>query len=279
MDGTATTTVEIRYAVPVTDPRWILEDNDNMPESPLHDEIIRLLVEVSEGVGAADDARCAGRSEHRAAVGSPAAQGRRRPRRVPGRAGATRRRTGQEPADVGRGPPPAARRGRGRQREHRGEGLRRGSRELRRERHSRALGLRPRAARAGGPRRALSTPGVAPRPPRPLPARVRGRRPRALAGVGVRGSSSPTAGGGCASPTTPRASASGPPRPRVSGRGAPRPRRRSHACARSLKRCAGRQRASRRERRRPRVHRRRGAGLRAVGCGAPRPPRDGGVSA
>ena len=38
--------VEVTYAVPDEDERWELEEEDNVPESPLHDAIIRLLVEI-----------------------------------------------------------------------------------------------------------------------------------------------------------------------------------------------------------------------------------------
>ncbi len=38
--------VEVAYAVPDQDERWELEEEDTVPESPLHDAIIRLLVEI-----------------------------------------------------------------------------------------------------------------------------------------------------------------------------------------------------------------------------------------
>ncbi len=39
----ATHRIELVYKVPETDPRWVLEDDENMPETPLHGAIIDLL--------------------------------------------------------------------------------------------------------------------------------------------------------------------------------------------------------------------------------------------
>jgi hypothetical protein len=38
--------VQILYDVPDADERWVLEDDDNVPESSLHDDIVLLLVEI-----------------------------------------------------------------------------------------------------------------------------------------------------------------------------------------------------------------------------------------
>lgn len=38
--------VELLYEVPTTDPRWILRDEDNVPESVFQDEVSRELIDV-----------------------------------------------------------------------------------------------------------------------------------------------------------------------------------------------------------------------------------------
>lgn len=43
---TAARRIELVYPVPETDPRWVLEDDETVPESALHDAILLLLVEI-----------------------------------------------------------------------------------------------------------------------------------------------------------------------------------------------------------------------------------------
>ena len=43
---TAANRVEVLYEIPTTDPRWVLHDEDNVPESVLQDEINRQRAEL-----------------------------------------------------------------------------------------------------------------------------------------------------------------------------------------------------------------------------------------